>query len=208
VNPLRLEAGQPVLVRADQTAQHSSIPTSSLPRLDITIRGLGAQAIEASSQHARRRRPTFRLYHSHVSDADGSRSRLSRYLRYRPCQHLVGQGLPAGRSEAGSREFMFRTAGDYGAEAVHHIAFETIIDLADRPLRRRWRRDAKTIQRMAVCAGHVKVGTDVCPWARRFSRRWTVDELVNKYLTGATTIEGIDVFQVADEAVPSRCRLR
>jgi len=131
-------------------------------------------------------------------------------------QHLVNRGLRTSTGlvvETGSAREVhhFALLGGYGAEAVHpYLAFETICDMVERGLLPNT--DAskackhfvkaigkglrKVMSKMGISTYMSYTGAQI------FEAVGLSKALVDKYFTGTTsTVEGIGVFQVAEEAI-------
>src|SRR5881394_2872958 len=123
-------------------------------------------------------------------------------------QHLVGKGLRTSTGlvvETGSAREVhhFALLGAYGAEAVHpYLALETVLALSP---------GAKAIKNYVKAIGKglkkvmSKMGISTYmsyTGSQQFEAVGLAKSLVEKYFTGtASNIEGIDVFDVADEAI-------
>jgi len=132
-------------------------------------------------------------------------------------QHLVGKGLRTSAGlvvETGSAREVhhFALLGGYGAEAVHpYLAMETLLDLAVRNLLGPEVDGKKAIKNFVKAIGKglkkvmSKMGTSTYmsyTGAQIFEAVGLARSMVDKYFTGTTSsIEGIDMFQVADEAI-------
>src|SRR5437660_4898673 len=125
-------------------------------------------------------------------------------------QHLVGKGLRTSTGlvvETGSAREVhhFALLGGYGAEAVHpYLALETVLAL-------QLGGGSKAIKNYVKAIGkglktvRSKMGTSTYmsyTGSQQFEAVGMARSLVDKYFTGtASNVEGIDVFQVADEAM-------
>jgi glutamate synthase (NADPH/NADH) large chain len=132
-------------------------------------------------------------------------------------QHLVAKGLRTSAGlvvETGSvREVHhFALLGGYGAEAVHpYLALETLLDLAAKGQFGPDLDGRKAIKNFVKAIGKglkkvmSKMGTSTYmsyTGAQIFEAVGLASSLVGKYFTGTTSsIEGIDIFQVAEEAI-------
>jgi len=124
-------------------------------------------------------------------------------------QHLVGKGLRTSTGlvvETGSAREVhhFALLGGYGAEAVHpYLAMETILATAqDRTkavknyVKAIGKGLKKVMSKMGISTYMSYTGS------QQFEAVGLARSLVDKYFTGtASNIEGIDVFDVADEAI-------
>jgi glutamate synthase (NADPH) large chain len=225
--PLRLEVSQPVLdfeqIETVRNIQKYTDDKFTSCELDITYpRVWGKQAIEArlaslraEAEDAVRSGYTILIISDRKMDRD--RVAIPALLALSAIhQHLVGKGLRTSTGlvvETGSAREVhhFALLGGYGAEAVHpYLAFETIIDLADKGLlpgvdgekgcknfiKAIGKGLRKVMSKMGISTYMSYTGAQI------FEAVGLSSELVDKYLTGTTTtVEGIDVFQVADEAI-------
>jgi glutamate synthase (NADPH/NADH) large chain len=132
-------------------------------------------------------------------------------------QHLVTKGLRTSAGlvvETGSvREVHhFALLGGYGAEAVHpYLAMETLLDLASKGLLGPDVDGKKAIKNFVKAIGKglkkvmSKMGISTYmsyTGAQIFEAVGLARSMVDKYFTGTTSsIEGIDMFQVAEEAI-------
>src|SRR5204863_511611 len=128
-------------------------------------------------------------------------------------QHLVGKGLRTSSGlvvETGSAREVhhFALLGGYGAEAVHpYLALETILSFhgQDRPAASKAVKSyvkgigkglKKVMSKMGISTFMSYTGSQI------FEAVGLARSLVDKYFTGtASNIEGIDLFDVADEAL-------
>jgi glutamate synthase domain-containing protein 2/glutamate synthase domain-containing protein 3 len=132
-------------------------------------------------------------------------------------QHLVGKGLRTSAGlvvETGSvREVHhFALLGGYGAEAVHpYLAMETLLDLAAKGQLGPEVDGRKAIKNFVKAVGKglkkvmSKMGISTYmsyTGAQIFEAVGLARSMVDKYFTGTTSsIEGIDMFQVAEETI-------
>jgi glutamate synthase (NADPH/NADH) large chain len=132
-------------------------------------------------------------------------------------QHLVAKGLRTSAGlvvETGSAREVhhFALLGGYGAEAIHpHLAMETLLDLAAKGLLGPDTDGRKAIKNFVKAIGKglkkvmSKMGTSTYmsyTGAQIFEAVGLSRSMVDKYFTGTTSsIEGIDMFQVAEEAI-------
>ena len=132
-------------------------------------------------------------------------------------QHLVGKGLRTSAGlvvETGSAREVhhFALLGGYGAEAVHpYLAMETLLDLAAKGQLGPDVDGKKAIKNFVKAIGKglkkvmSKMGISTYmsyTGAQIFEAVGLARSMVDKYFTGTTSsIEGIDMFQVADEAI-------
>jgi glutamate synthase (NADPH) large chain len=132
-------------------------------------------------------------------------------------QHLVGKGLRTSAGlvvETGSTREVhhFALLGGYGAEAVHpYLAMETLLDLAARGQLGPEVDGRKAIKNFVKAIGKglkkvmSKMGISTYmsyTGAQIFEAVGLARSMVDKYFTGTTSsIEGIDMFQVAEEAI-------
>jgi glutamate synthase (NADPH) large chain len=128
-------------------------------------------------------------------------------------QHLVGKGLRTSTGlvvETGSAREVhhFALLGAYGAEAVHpYLALETVLSLhgADRVAASKGIKNfvkaigkglKKVMSKMGISTYMSYTGS------QQFEAVGLAKSLVDKYFTGtASNVEGIDVFEVAEEAL-------
>ncbi|HVQ61839.1 MAG TPA: glutamate synthase-related protein, partial [Burkholderiales bacterium] len=132
-------------------------------------------------------------------------------------QHLVGKGLRTSAGlvvETGSAREVhhFALLGGYGAEAVHpYLAMETLLDMAAGGHLGADIDGKKAIKNFVKAIGKglkkvmSKMGTSTYmsyTGAQIFEAVGLARSMVDKYFTGTTSsIEGIDMFQVAEEAI-------
>jgi len=226
--PLRLEVSQPVLdFDQMETIRHIEKYTDGKFKsceLDTTYPlAWGKEAIEARlASLSAQAEDAVRAGYSIIIISD---RRLDRNHIAIPAllalsavhQHLVGKGLRTSTGlvvETGSAREVhhFALLGGYGAEAVHpYLAFETVIDLAERgqlgP-----NRDAKQACKnfiKSVGKGLRKVMSKMgistymsYTGAQIFEAVGLARSLVDKYFVGTTSsVEGIGVFDVAEETI-------
>ncbi|MBW8905127.1 MAG: glutamate synthase subunit alpha, partial [Betaproteobacteria bacterium] len=125
-------------------------------------------------------------------------------------QHLVGKGLRTSTGlvvESGSAREVhhFALLGGYGAEAVHpYLALETVIALnpgnASKAIKNYVKAIGKGLKKVMSKMG---ISTYMSyTGSQQFEAVGLARSMVEKYFTGtASNIEGIDLFQVADEAI-------
>jgi glutamate synthase (NADPH/NADH) large chain len=132
-------------------------------------------------------------------------------------QHLVGKGLRTSAGlvvETGSAREVhhFALLGGYGAEAVHpYLVMETLLELAAKGQLGAEIDGKKAIKNFVKAIGKglkkvmSKMGTSTYmsyTGAQIFEAVGLARSMVEKYFTGTTSsIEGIDMFQVAEEAI-------
>jgi len=226
--PLRLEVSQPVLDFAQmENIRHIENCTDGKFRsceLDITYPlAWGKEAIEArlaslcaQAEDAVRAGTSILI----ISDRKLDRERVAipALLALSAIhQHLVNRGLRTSTGlvvETGSAREVhhFALLGGYGAEAVHpYVAFETLIDLAERG------ELGKGVSADKACKNFVKaVGKGLAKvmskmgistymsytGAQIFEAVGLASSLVDKYFAGTTSsVGGIGVFEVAEEAI-------
>ena len=226
--PLRLEVSQPVLdFDQMETIRHIEKYTDGKFKsceLDTTYPlAWGKEAIEARlASLAAQAEDAVRAGYSIIIISDRKLDRdhvaIPALLALSAVhQHLVGKGLRTSTGlvvETGSAREVhhFALLGGYGAEAVHpYIAFETVIDMAERgPLGPN--RDAKQACKnftKSVGKGLRKVMSKMgistymsYTGAQIFEAVGLGKSLVEKYFTGTTSsVEGIGVFEVAEETI-------
>src|SRR6185295_9307554 len=226
--PLRLEVSQPVLdVEQMETIRHIEKYTDGKFRsfeLDTTYPvAWGKQAVEARlASLAAQAEDAVRSGYSIliISDRKMDRERVAipALLALSTIhQHLVNKGLRTSTGlvvETGSAREVhhFALLGGYGAEAVHpYLAFETLVDLAGKG-QLGANNDAKKACKnyvKAVGKGLKKVMSKMgistymsYTGAQIFEAVGLARALVDKYFTGtASSVGGIDVFGVAEEAI-------
>jgi glutamate synthase (NADPH/NADH) large chain len=225
--PLRLEVSQPVLdFDQMETVRHIEKYTDGKFRsfeLDITYPlAWGKEAIEArlaslAAQAEDAVRSGFTIIIISDRKMERERAAIPALLALSAIhQHLVGKGLRTSTGlvvETGSAREVhhFALLGGYGAEAVHpYLALETLMDLAER--RQLGDIDGKKACRnfiKAVGKGLKKVMSKMgistymsYTGAQIFEAVGLARSLVDKYFTGtASNVEGIGVFEVAEEAL-------
>ncbi|HZR01841.1 MAG TPA: glutamate synthase-related protein, partial [Burkholderiales bacterium] len=225
--PLRLEVSQPVL-DSDQmeTIRHIEKYTEgkfSAYEVDVTYPAKwGKEAIEAclanlcaQAEDAVRSGYTILIISDRKSDRD--RVAIPALLALSAIhQHLVNKGLRTSTGlvvETGSAREVhhFALLGGYGAEAVHpYLAFETITDLATAGALGKLDAEKacknfvkaigkglrKVMSKMGISTYMSYTGAQI------FEAVGLSRALVDKYFTGTTSnIEGIGVFEVAEEAI-------
>jgi len=220
--PLRLEVSQPVLDFFEmEKIRHIERYTSGKFKsceLDITYpTAWGAEAIEARlASLAAQAEDAVRSGYSIIviSDrlVDKERVAIPALLALSTIhQHLVARGLRTSTGlvvETGSAREVhhFALLGGYGAEAVHpYLALETLLASAEDKDKGK----AVKYYVKAVGKGLKKVMSKMgistymsYTGAQQFEAVGLARSLVDKYFAGtASTVEGIDVFQVAEEAI-------
>jgi len=218
--PLRLEVSQPVLDFFEmEKIRHIERYTGGKFRsceLDITYPAAwGQEAIEARlASLAAQAEDAVRSGYSIIviSDrlVDRERVAIPALLALSAVhQHLVNRGLRTSTGlvvETGSAREVhhFALLGGYGAEAVHpYLALETLLSAADD------KRKAIKNYVKAVGKGLKKVMSKMgistymsYTGAQIFEAIGLARSMVDKYFTGtASSVEGIDVFDVAEEAL-------
>src|SRR4029079_5607045 len=219
--PLRLEVSQPVLDFFEmEKIRHIERYTSGKFKsweLDITYPvAWGKEAVEASlASLAAQAEDAVRSGYSIVvisdRNVDKDRVAIPALLALSAIhQHLVGKGLRTSTGlvvETGSAREVhhFALLGGYGAEAVHpHLALETVLAFAEdkgKAVKHYVKAIGKGLKKVMSKMG---ISTYMSyTGAQQFEAVGLARSLIDKYFAGtASTIEGIDVFQVADE--PSR----
>ncbi len=226
--PLRLEVSQPVLDFFEmEKIRHIDRYTGGKFRsleLDITYPlAWGKEAIEArlaslSAQAEDAVRAGYSIIV--VSDrlVDRERVAIPALLALSAIhQHLVSKGLRTSAGlvvETGSAREVhhFALLGGYGAEAVHpYLALETLLELAAKGHFGPEIDGRKAIKNFVKAMGKglkkvmSKMGISTYmsyTGAQIFEAVGLAGSLVDKYFTGTTSsIEGIDIFQVAEEAI-------
>jgi glutamate synthase (NADPH/NADH) large chain len=217
--PLRLEVGQPVLDFYEmEKIRHIERYTGGKFKsceLDITYPvAWGKDAVEARlASLAAQAEDAVRSGYSIIviSDrlVDRERVAIPALLALSAIhQHLVSKGLRTSTGlvvETGSAREVhhFALLGAYGAEAVHpYLALETVLSISP---------GAKAIKNYVKAIGKglkkvmSKMGISTYmsyTGSQQFEAVGLAKSLVDKYFTGtASNIEGIDVFQVAEEAL-------
>src|SRR6185503_7142354 len=218
--PLRLEVGQPVLDFYEmEKIRHIERYTGGKFKsceLDVTYPvAWGQDAIEARlASLAAQAEDAVRSGYSIIviSDrlVDRERVAIPALVALSAIhQHLVNRGLRTSTGlvvETGSAREVhhFALLGGYGAEAVHpYLALETILSAAED------KRQAVKNYVKAVGKGLKKVMSKMgistymsYTGAQQFEAVGLAKSLIDKYFSGtASNIEGIDVFDVAEEAL-------
>ncbi|HYX63208.1 MAG TPA: glutamate synthase large subunit, partial [Burkholderiales bacterium] len=222
--PLRLEVSQPVLDFYEmEKIRHIERYTSGKFKcweLDITYPvAWGKEAVEARlASLAAQAEDAVRSGYSIIviSDrlVDRERVAIPALLALSAIhQHLVGKGLRTSTGlvvETGSAREVhhFALLGGYGAEAVHpYLALETVLALhaGDRAAGSKAVKNyvkaigkglKKVMSKMGISTYMSYTGSQI------FEAVGLARSLVDKYFTGtASNIEGIDLFDVADEAM-------
>src|SRR5204863_3761260 len=125
-------------------------------------------------------------------------------------QHRVGKGLRTSPGlvveTASAREVhQFALLGGYGAEAVHpYLALETVIALNPATASKAIKNYVKAIGKgLKKVMSKMGISTYMSyTGSQQFEAVGLARSMVEKYFTGtASNIEGIDVFDVADEAI-------
>jgi glutamate synthase (NADPH/NADH) large chain len=226
--PLRLEVSQPVLDFFEMDKiRHIERYTGGKFRsfeLDITYPvAWGAEAIEARlaslcAQAEDAVRSGYSILIISDRRTDRERVAIPALLALSAVhQHLVAKGLRTSTGlvvETGSAREVhhFALLGGYGAEAVHpYLALETLLDLAARGKLGDGVDGSKAIRNFVKAIGKglkkvmSKMGISTYmsyTGAQIFEAVGLARSLVDKYFTGtASSVEGIDVFQVAEEAI-------
>jgi glutamate synthase (NADPH/NADH) large chain len=226
--PLRLEVSQPVLDFFEmEKIRHIDRYTGGKFRsleLDITYPlAWGKEAIEARlASLCAQAEDAVRAGYSIVvvSDrlVDRERVAIPALLALSAIhQHLVAKGLRTSAGlvvETGSAREVhhFALLGGYGAEAVHpYLALETLLHFAARGYFGAEIDGRKAIKNFVKAIGKglkkvmSKMGISTYmsyTGAQIFEAVGLAGSLVDKYFTGTTSsIEGIDIFQVAEEAI-------
>src|SRR5207249_8480478 len=219
--PLRLEVSQPVLDFFEmEKIRHIERYTGGKFRsfeLDITYPlAWGKEAVEARlaslcAQAEDAVRAGYSI--SVISDRLVERDRVAipALLALSAIhQHLVGKGLRTSTGlvvETGSaREVhQFALLGGYGAEAVHpYLALETVLALNPAAGSKAVKNYVKAIGKgLKKVMSKMGISTYMSyTGAQIFEAVGLAGSLVEKYFTGTTSsIEGIDIFQVAEEAI-------
>ncbi|HEY6240230.1 MAG TPA: glutamate synthase large subunit [Burkholderiales bacterium] len=226
--PLRLEVSQPVLDFFEmEKIRHIERYTGGKFRsleLDITYPlAWGKQAIEARlASLCAQAEDAVRAGYSIIVISDrqvaSERVAIPALLALSAIhQHLVAKGLRTSAGlvvETGSAREVhhFALLGGYGAEAVHpYLAMETLLELAAKGQFGPDLDGRKAIKNFVKAIGKglkkvmSKMGTSTYmsyTGAQIFEAVGLASSLVGKYFTGTTSsIEGIDIFQVAEEAI-------
>src|SRR6185295_436311 len=218
--PLRLEVGQPVLDFYEmEKIRHIERYTGGKFKsceLDVTYPvAWGQDAIEARlASLAAQAEDAVRSGYSIIviSDrlVDKERVAIPALLALSAIhQHLVGKGLRTSTGlvvETGSAREVhhFALLGAYGAEAVHpYLALETILaSAADKSkavknyVKAIGKGLKKVMSKMGISTYMSYTGS------QQFEAVGLAKSMIEKYFTGTSSnIEGIDVFDVADEAI-------
>jgi len=222
--PLRLEVTQPVLDFYEmEKIRHIERYTGGKFKaceLDITYPvAWGKEAIEARlASLAAQAEDAVRSGYSIIviSDRPVDRSRVAipALLALSAIhQHLVGRGLRTSTGlvvETGSAREVhhFALLGAYGAEAVHpYLALETVLSLhttdrasASKAVKNYVKAIGKGLKKVMSKMG---ISTYMSyTGSQQFEAVGLARSLVDKYFTGtASNVEGIDVFEVAEEAI-------
>jgi glutamate synthase (NADPH/NADH) large chain len=226
--PMRLEVSQPVLdfesmEKIRHIARYTDEKFSSY-ELDICYPAAwGHHAIEARlaslcAEAVDAVRSGYNILIVSDRKVDGERVAIPALLACSAVhQHLVNKGLRTSTGlviETGSAREVhhFALLAGYGAEAVHpYLALESIIAAGDQlPEDRRGEKAVKNYVK-AVGKGLMKVMSKMgistymsYTGAQIFEAVGLSSALVDKYFTGTTsTVEGIGVFEVAEEAMRS-----
>jgi glutamate synthase domain-containing protein 2/glutamate synthase domain-containing protein 1/glutamate synthase domain-containing protein 3 len=218
--PLRLEVGQPVLDFYElEKIRHIERYTNGKFKaceLDITYPVVwGKEAIEARlASLAAQAEDAVRAGYSIIviSDRQVDRERVAipALLALSAIhQHLVGKGLRTSTGlvvETGSAREVhhFALLGAYGAEAVHpYLALETILSSSQdktKAVKNYVKAIGKGLKKVMSKMG---ISTYMSyTGSQQFEAVGLAKSLVDKYFTGtASNVEGIDVFEVAEEAI-------
>jgi glutamate synthase (NADPH/NADH) large chain len=226
--PLRLEVSQPVLDFFEmEKIRHIERYTGGKFRsfeLDITYPlGWGKEAVEARlASLCAQAEDAVRAGYSIIIISDRlierERVAIPALLALSAIhQHLVGKGLRTSAGlvvETGSAREVhhFALLGGYGAEAVHpYLAMETLLALATKGLLGQEIDGKKAIKNFVKATGKglkkvmSKMGISTYmsyTGAQIFEAIGLARSMVDKYFAGTTSsIEGIDMFQVAEEAI-------
>ena len=218
--PLRLEVTQPVLDFYEmEKVRHIERYTAGKFRaceLDITYPvAWGKEAVEARlASLAAQAEDAVRSGYSIIviSDrlVDAERVAIPALLALSAIhQHLVGKGLRTSTGlvvETGSAREVhhFALLGGYGAEAVHpYLALETLLETSQdrsKAVRNYVKAIGKGLKKVMSKMG---ISTYMSyTGSQQFEAVGLAKSIVEKYFTGtASNIEGIDVFDVAEEAI-------
>src|SRR5947207_1656788 len=219
--PLRLEVSQPVLDFYEmEKIRHIERYTAGKFKsweLDITYpRAWGNAAVEARlASLAAQAEDAVRSGYSIIviSDrlVDRERVAIPALLALSAIhQHLVGKGLRTSTGlvvETGSTREVhhFALLGAYGAEAVHpYLALETVLALSPGSGSKAIKNYVKAIGKgLKKVMSKMGISTYMSyTGSQQFEALGLPRSMVEKYFTGtASNIEGIDLFQVADEAI-------
>ncbi|MCD6041025.1 MAG: glutamate synthase subunit alpha, partial [Burkholderiales bacterium] len=222
--PLRLEVSQPVLDFYEmEKIRHIERYTGGKFKaceLDITYPVVwGKEAVEARlASLAAQAEDAVRSGYSIIviSDrlVDKERLAIPALLALSAIhQHLVGKGLRTSTGlvvETGSAREVhhFALLGGYGAEAVHpYLALETVLAAAadkTKAVRNYVKAIGKGLKKVMSKMG---ISTYMSyTGSQQFEAVGLARSLVDKYFTGtASNIEGIDLFDLADEAIRVHC---
>jgi glutamate synthase domain-containing protein 2/glutamate synthase domain-containing protein 3 len=224
--PMRLEVSQPVLDGNQMdTIRHIDYYTGGKFKsfeIDITYPvAWGKQAIEARlaslcAQAEDAVRSGYNILIVSDRKVDAAHVAIPALLALSAIhQHLVGRGLRTSAGlvvESGSAREVhhFALLAGYGAEAVHpYLAMETILHAEDAiPADYRGEKGVKNYVK-AIGKGLMKVMSKMgistymsYTGAQIFEAVGLARTMVDKYFTGTTTtVEGIGVFEVAEEAI-------
>ncbi len=231
---MRLEVSQPVLDSMDIAKIRSIEPTpaasSDAYELSICYPGAwGKEGIESAPGVAVRGKAVDAVKSGYniliVSDRklDADRWRSRRCWPPRPIhQHLVARACaphrPGGRNRLGrAKTHHFALLAGYGAEAIHpYLAMDTLAEMAEGPAGRPVGREGDLQLHQGGRQGPLKVMSKMgistymsyCG-AQIFEAVGLSGELVDKYFKGtASKVEGIGLFEVAEEALRLHARLR
>ncbi|HET7363337.1 MAG TPA: glutamate synthase large subunit [Burkholderiales bacterium] len=219
--PLRLEVSQPVVDFFEmEKIRHIERYTGGKFKsceLDITYPvAWGGDAVEARlASLAAQAEDAVRSGYSIIviSDrlVDGERVAIPALLALSAIhQHLVGKGLRTSTGlvvETGSAREVhhFALLGAYGAEAVHpYLALETVLALNPGSGSKAIKNYVKAIGKgLKKVMSKMGISTYMSyTGSQQFEAVGLAKSMVDKYLTGtASNVEGIDVFQVAEEAI-------
>jgi glutamate synthase (NADPH/NADH) large chain len=219
--PLRLEVTQPVLDFYEmEKIRHIERYTGGKFKaceLDITYPvAWGKEAIEARlASLAAQAEDAVRSGYSIIviSDrpVDHERVAIPALLALSAIhQHLVGRGLRTSTGlvvETGSAREVhhFALLGAYGAEAVHpYLALETILSQHEKDRAKAVKNYVKAIGKgLKKVMSKMGISTYMSyTGSQQFEALGLAKSLVDKYFTGtASNVEGIDVFEVAEEAI-------
>src|SRR5687768_16875021 len=219
--PLRLEVGQPVLDFYEmEKIRHIERYTGGKFRaceLDITYPvAWGANAVEArlaslAAQAEDAVRSGFSIIVISDRLVDRERVAIPALLALSAIhQHLVNRGLRTSTGlvvETGSAREVhhFALLGGYGAEAVHpYMALETVLSQHEKDRTKAVKNYVKAIGKgLKKVMSKMGISTYMSyTGSQQFEAVGLAKSLVDKYFTGtASNVEGIDVFEVAEEAL-------
>ncbi|HET7670079.1 MAG TPA: glutamate synthase-related protein, partial [Burkholderiales bacterium] len=219
--PLRLEVSQPVLDFYEmEKIRHIERYTGGKFKsceLDVTYPvAWGKEAVEARlASLAAQAEDAVRSGYSIIviSDrhVDAERVAIPALLALSAIhQHLVGKGLRTSTGlvvETGSAREVhhFALLGGYGAEAVHpYLALETVISLSPANASKAIKNYVKAIGKgLKKVMSKMGISTYMSyTGSQQFEAVGLARSMVEKYFTGtASNIEGIDVFDAAEEAI-------